>query len=132
MSKFKVGDKVRVISKTRGSFSLGEFIEGNGSDISVVTKVFNNGCCWVNGYDFNESDLELLTTNKKNIMSTITKFVKDLGLSADEKLLRKYNLKTDCGDYTSESINVLLQDICKEREARLIEIANGLEAENKS
>lgn len=107
MSKFKVGDEVRAISKTSGDYL-------------------------VNRLALTESELELLTTNKKNIMSTITKFVKDLGLSADEKLLRKYNLKTDYGDYTSESINVLLQDICKEREARLIEIANGLEAENKS
>ena len=45
-------------------------------------------------------------TNNKKPMSKITKFVKDLTLSTGEKLLRKYELKDECGNY-SEDYNEL-------------------------
>lgn len=69
--------------------------------------------------------------NKKSIMTNIKTFVKNLALSADEKNLRKVGFKTDCGEYTQEAIDVVLQDLCKEKEANLIEIANGIVAEEK-
>lgn len=69
--------------------------------------------------------------NKKSIMTNIKTFVKNLALSADEKALRKVGFKTDCGEYTQEAIDVVLQDLCKEKEANLIEIANGIVAEEK-
>lgn len=62
-------------------------------------------------------------------MSKITNFAKNLLLSADEKLLREMGLKTECGTYTSEAIEVLLQKLCRENESYLLEIANGLKAE---
>lgn len=68
---------------------------------------------------------------KKTTMSKILTFVKNLALSADEKVLRAAGLKTDCGDYTQEAVDVLLQDLCVEKEARLVEIAKKVLADNK-
>ena len=79
------------------------------------------------------SDLELVSagnltgeTKVKTIMTSIKTFVKEMGLTADEKVLRKAGLKTDCGDYTQDAIDVVLQAICKEKETELVEIAKGL------
>lgn len=96
-------------------------------DIEDVNNNVVDSC----GVCFKDSDLVLLTlTNTKNsIMTNITTFVKNLALSANEKALRKVGLKTECGDYTQAAIDVVLQDLCTEREARLVEIANGIISE---
>lgn len=66
---------------------------------------------------------------KETIMSKVTSFVKNLTLSADEKLLRKYNLKNECGEYTSEAIDAVKLKLVSDNESYLIEIAKGLEEE---
>lgn len=86
----------------------------------------------VNGYIGKGGDFEVYQQPKiknKTIMNKITTFAKNLTLSADEKALRKVGLKTECGDYTQAAIDVVLQDMCAEREARLVEIANGIISE---
>jgi len=48
----------------------------------------------------------------KKIMTSIKTFVKNLTLSADEKLLRKLGLKNDCGEYTSECSQPVSSSYC--------------------
>lgn len=65
-------------------------------------------------------------------MNKIKTFVKNALLSGDEKLLRKHGLKTECGDYTEEAQQIIINDMCKEHESRLIEVAKGLESEEEN
>ena len=67
--------------------------------------------------------------NKKTIMSKITTFAKNLVLSADEKLLRKYGLKNECGEFTDEAESLVIAKLVKENESYLIELAKGMEVE---
>lgn len=70
--------------------------------------------------------------NKKTIMSKITTFAKNLVLSADEKLLRKYGLHDECGNHTDEAEELVIAKLVKENEAYLIELAKGMELEEKN
>jgi hypothetical protein len=72
---------------------------------------------------------QINNNKKQTIMSKVTSFVKNLTLSADEKLLRKYNLKNECGEYTSEAIDAVKLKLVSDNENYLIEIAKGLEEE---
>lgn len=69
---------------------------------------------------------------KNNIMSKITTFAKNLVLSADEKLLRKYGLKDECGEFTDEAEDLVIAKLVKENESYLIELAKGMEEEEKN
>lgn len=66
---------------------------------------------------------------KKSIMTKIIDFAKDLILSADEKLLRKYGLKDECGNYTLNAKELVIEKLTKENEIYLLEIAGKFEAE---
>lgn len=73
-----------------------------------------------------------INNNKKtNIMSKITSYVKNLTLSADEKLLRKYGLHDDCGNTTYDGKEAIMENFynSKENQDYLISIAKGLEEE---
>lgn len=78
---------------------------------------------------------KLTPSNNKEVintpMSTIKTFFKNITLSKSEKLLRKYGLKTECGEYTSTAIDIVIAKLCADNEAHLIEIAEGFEAEIK-
>lgn len=69
----------------------------------------------------------------KSIMSKITTYVKNLTLSADEKLLRKYYLHDECGETTDAGKDAILAKFfaSKENQDYLVEIAKGLDAEAK-
>lgn len=71
----------------------------------------------------------LKETKNNNIMTNIKNYIKNLALTSDEKLLRKYNLKTECGEYTEEAKALIIAKLCADNEAYLIEIVKGLEAE---
>lgn len=71
------------------------------------------------------------TINKINNTMSIKSFIKNLTLSEDEKNLRKYGLKDECGEYSSEAKTAVLEKLTKENEPYLIEIANGLKAEDE-
>lgn len=88
------------------------------------------------GHGIDVKDLVLFENNIKNnqsnnIMSKIVNFVKNSFLSREEKLLRKHGLKTDCGEYTQDAKDVVLSNLCKEKEADLVKIAEGLDEETK-
>lgn len=72
-----------------------------------------------------------INNNKQTFMSKATNYIKNLTLSADEKLLRKYGFKDSCGDYTSEAMDLVEAKLVKDNEDYLIEIAKGLELEAK-
>ena len=99
--------------------------------------------CNINGVDFSVSQnglKEFINGNEptvssikkdRNIMSKLTSFVKNSLFSADEKLLRKYDLKDSCGDYTDEAEELVIDKLIKDNEAYLIEVATNMEAEEK-
>jgi len=86
------------------------------------------------GRDFTEIVInENIISNNKKTMSTILKFAKNLVLSSDEKLLRKYSLKDNCGEYTDEARELVLNKLIAENEKYFIEIATKMqEEENKN
>lgn len=93
------------------------------------------GSC-LTGCGSEEDTLELITdykcefkNNKKTIMSKITTFAKNLVLSGDEKLLRKYGLKNECGEFTNEANELVISKLVKENEAYLVELAKKMEEE---
>lgn len=58
-------------------------------------------------------------------------FVKKLLLSEDEKLLIKHGLKGECGDYTQEAKDIVINKLVASEEKYLIEIATKKEAEDQ-
>ena len=132
MSKFKVGDRVVAVAETNNWGSIRK------GDVGVITSAYefdsyadfpNQRCRIGQDGDFQLATELTTKTITKTTMNKITTFVKNLALSADEKALRQVGFKTEGGDYTQESIDVVLQEICKERESSLISIANGIIAE---
>lgn len=81
---------------------------------------------------YQSDDLTIKKQTKNNIMSKITTFAKNLVLSADEKLLRKYGLKDECGEFTDEAESLVIAKLVKENESYLIELAKGMEEEEKN
>lgn len=58
-------------------------------------------------------------------------FVKNLGLSKEEKLMRKHGIKSEFGEYTVQAKEIVINTLCKERNADLLAIAQELETEEK-
>ncbi len=61
----------------------------------------------------------------------IKKFVKTLTLSKEDKLLREYGLQDDCGDFTEEAKELVINKLVEDNKAYLIEIATKLKEEDK-
>ena len=68
----------------------------------------------------------------KNVMSNIVSFAKNLVLSADEKLLRKMGLKNECGDFSCEARDLVMEKLVKANEPYLLEIAKAKQEEDKA
>jgi hypothetical protein len=93
-------------------------------------------CC----HQYNEARLNgkdifrLINNNKQtktnnNIMTNIKQFIKNAQLTAEEKLLRKQGFKNECGDYTQEAIDAVIQKLVKENNTYLVELATAIEKE---
>jgi len=69
-----------------------------------------------------------------NIMSSIVNFAKDLLLSTDEKLLRKYGLHDENGNNSSVAEELIMDKFLNspENQAYLLEVATAKQAEDKS
>ena len=72
-----------------------------------------------------------IINNKTNIMSNILNKVKNLTLSKDDKLLREYGFQNNCGDFTEEARQVVLEKLVADNKEYLIEVAKKLEKEDK-
>lgn len=142
--EFKIGDRIIGISgdiKNYECLIVGDIGDGfilkviknyphNGyfeQDQIIERKTYWRGCLKLLG-----TGEEKLTTNNKNYMSKITTYLKNIALSTDEKLLRKHGFKTECGEYTEEAKNTVLENLTKNNEAYLFKIAQGLEDEETS
>lgn len=70
---------------------------------------------------------------KKSIMSKVTTYIKNLTLSAEEKLVRKYGLHDENGETTCTGKEAILEKFyaSKENQDYLISIAQGLDVEAK-
>lgn len=68
---------------------------------------------------------------KEKDMSVVDR-IKKLALSSDDKLLRKYSLQNDCGEWTEEAQEVLVAMLMDERRSDLVAKAKELAAEDKA
>jgi hypothetical protein len=68
----------------------------------------------------------------KKVMSNILQFAKNLTLSVDEKLLRKYGLHDENGARTSTAEDLIEEKMFADNEPYLIETAKAMEAEEKA
>ncbi len=66
-----------------------------------------------------------------NKTMNIKKFVKTLTLSKEDKLLREYGLQNDCGDFTEEARELVINKLVEENKDYLVEIATKLKEEDK-
>lgn len=155
---FKIGDKVRIIRDNDGDYEkgfsgmnlikhgdrpscpqIGIIKETNiaFSRLLIEYERNNRVIC----LSFFVGDVELIEHNEPSIssinkvgeiMGNIKTFVKNLALSADEKLLRKHGFKSECGEYSQDAKDLAVLRLCEEKETEMIEIAKGLEKEEKS
>ena len=72
---------------------------------------------------------EELEDNNKTM--NMKKFVKTLTLSKEDKLLREYNLQNDCGDFTEEAKELVINKLVEENKAYLVEIATKLKEDKE-
>ncbi len=140
--KFKIGDRIvgdgifdgldvtgrtgtiKGISDISCSVEFDEKIP-SGHDCSGKTK-------YGHGWQVEYSKVKLLKSNQNKNMSSIVKFVKNLALSADEKLLREMGLKDDCGDYTEEAKEIAINKLLDDSQAHLVDIATKMKADKKA
>jgi len=66
-----------------------------------------------------------------NKTMNIKKFVKTLTLNKEDKLLREYGLQNDCGDFTEEARELVINKLVEDNKAYLVEIATKLKEEDK-
>lgn len=67
-----------------------------------------------------------------NKIMELKKFIKNLRLTEEEKLLRENGLKNDCGEYTEEYKEIVLDKIFKENEEYVVNlVTEKLKSEKK-
>lgn len=134
MAKFKIGDEVEVIPRGEDGGEISSNLKDG--DICIVDQ-HGSSCPYLrkkgdeigsHGYCASENRLKL--NKKETIMSNIKTFVKNLALSANEKLLREIGLKTEQGEYTQEAKDLVTDKLMAENEQYLIEIATKKKAED--
>lgn len=151
MCTFTIGDKVKNVCATSKHYGdVGEVVDINGENIAVeyedgFTGTSSKASKHYQLYERAEEDEKSDDSNDrpwdyshsersqgKPMLQSIRKFVNNLALSANERLLRKYNLKTDCGEYTPEAKELIINFICKENEGHLVEMATKYDEEVKA
>ncbi len=134
MAKFKVGDEVRVIknnidrctpNRPEGTTVIISSIYDHHPDTEIYwfTDSRNTSGEW----SFNLELAEKITI--KTVMSSVTEFVKNLALSKEEKSLRKNGFKNSCGDYTDTAKEFAVNELCKEKESKMIEVSLKMDEE---
>lgn len=136
---FKKGDRVRMLKNDQRVIE-GEIVYiAEISNIPYVSRSLDDVrdgiyiCC------ISQENAELISNEPSNssenkigkVMSDIKTFVKNLALSANEKLLRKHGLKNECGEFTQNAKDFAIIKLCEEKEKEMIEVAKGLEEEEK-
>jgi hypothetical protein len=105
--------------------------------INIMTP-FNTGWNYrdLGYFSFSENLANCITQTQKdykldNKTMNIKKFVKTLTLSKEDKLLREQGLQNDCGDFTEEAKELVIDKLVEDNKAYLVEIATKLKEEDK-
>ncbi len=72
---------------------------------------------------------EMVNNGFKKTMNAIIKTIKNLSLTADEKLLRKFGFKDECGNYTQDARDIVIEKLVADNNQYLIDTATALQAE---
>lgn len=141
MAKFKVGDRVVFFDKTGQDYvfqpDLGEqclVIDTNTSDRRDI-KVRYGFSSFREDFFYSE-DFTLVARSKEQskegiVMSTVKK-LKELAMSADDKLLRKYEVVNECGELTCEGKEVLMDVLFEQNKKAVVDQLKALDAEEKA
>lgn len=129
MSNYKVGDKIKQVKPG----NLG-YVDSTILEIDTVSHL--NGIVTtkqpivgtLSGFEV----YGLPVINKETKMSKISKFIKNLTLSADEKALRQVGFKDESGAFTSDAYDVIEEKMANDNIQYLVDIANGIIAEDKT
>lgn len=134
--KLKVEDVVVCISKEYISLEYGkEYIVQRIYPGGFIEVRENNGIWNPRSFELKSNKINEIIKEKKGIqkvMNSIVKFAKDITLSKEDKLLRKYGLVTECGEYTADAQQVIINKMCEDNKKYLIELAEKIEEEGKS
>lgn len=146
MSGFKVGDQVRVIScKSTGSGCTTSCHNIKIGEILTIKKIdtppSNQHDIYQHYIHFQESgwsvapnEIELVNKVKETtVMGEITKKLKELTMTKEQKLLRKYDVVDDCGDLTDEGRKAFIDTLFGDEDFAGILLARleKLDAEEK-
>lgn len=116
---------------------LEEYWDSYKENTTVEIGYFENGeitcnCPLISGHTTYTTKEFLDKYNKlDNKTMNIKKFVKTLTLSKEDKLLREYGLQNDCGDFTEEAKELVINKLAEENKDYLVEIATQLKEEDK-
>lgn len=149
MKEFKVGDKVRLVAEDKLYGCIAGFYDNTYGYVieradgkgwqrdDTVPKTYqskySNTYWYLNGKEKLEKIEEnIIIKESKNIMSKALDFVKELTLSSDEKLLRKWGLKDNEGNYTDDAEVIITNKLIEDNKAHLLSIAQGLEDKEKA
>jgi bacterioferritin-associated ferredoxin len=90
--------------------------------LDKYNTILNGGSTWKKHEEDN-------LVKDKNM--NIKKFVKTLTLSKEDKLLREYGLQNDCGDFTEEARELVINKLVEDNKAYLVEITTKIKEEDK-
>ncbi len=149
MTNFRVGDRIKNICRPKSG--MGNYGE-KGTVVDIDT---DNGRVYVE-YDngdtghstnpdkyyqkLNYEGYRAGTTKRvsspvyregKNMFDKAVNAVKRMTLSAEDKLLIREGLMTECGVYTESAIAIINQDNAGAQKARLVEVATAMKADRK-
>ena len=125
---FKIGDTVECLCKTSTNYHSRGVVKYVGCESIRVQYP----CGEIGHGKFKY--YKLITAGKSNnpvakIMNSAINIVKNMALSADEKLLRKVEFKNDCGDYTEKAKELVLLKLVADNNDYLLGIAKEIKAE---
>lgn len=130
-SCYRIGDRIKNIDPdTEKGRNYGQYGEVTAIWGDTVEVEYENGKVGSSANPTRYYQLVSASSAKK-IMPSIKSFIKNIGLSKEEKLLRKHGLKNECGEYTDLSKEIVIASIMEENEDILVETAEAYEKEEK-
>lgn len=69
--------------------------------------------------------------NNNGFVGSVLEFAKNIALGSEEKLLREVGLKDNCGHYTEEAKEIVINKLIEENKDTLIDIANKIKEEQE-
>jgi len=130
--EFEAGDVIRMTSNCSNAVEGKKYrlYHENGSLYAGIAEGGgDNGCCSCQEYWKLISKKNNIMEEVKNVVGNIREFAKNLVLSADEKLLRKYGLKDGRGEYTSDAKEIIIEKLAEDNKDYLLAIVNAKETE---